>query len=249
MNSRLLRRVILAGVFFSAAVLQAATVSWDGGAGDGLWSSAANWSGDTLPAAEDVINITGATVDWDNDGTGGDNLPRACTINLIGATLNATATLRCAASTINVDSTSTITGSGFWDLDDASFTFEDGASAAMNNWEQKDLNRFSFKLSASGFTAITPVNLRLGSGSLPASIANATYIVDMQDYEGDVGVITLMDFSGGEALTDSQFQTATLDIQNDGNYTANLQWNATARSVELSITALRQLDLYLITPQ
>jgi len=33
---------------------------WDGEAGDGLWSSALNWNGNTLPAAEDVIILTGA---------------------------------------------------------------------------------------------------------------------------------------------------------------------------------------------
>ena len=45
----------------------APTVSWDGGAGDGLWSTAANWSGDVLPGSGDNVllnagaNVTSAT--------------------------------------------------------------------------------------------------------------------------------------------------------------------------------------------
>ena len=40
--------------------VSAETVSWDGEAGDGLWSSPANWSGDTLPQPEDNITISGS---------------------------------------------------------------------------------------------------------------------------------------------------------------------------------------------
>ncbi|MFW5719711.1 MAG: beta strand repeat-containing protein [Candidatus Dojkabacteria bacterium] len=34
-------------------------ITWDGGAGDGLWSSAANWSGDVLPGSTDVVIFNG----------------------------------------------------------------------------------------------------------------------------------------------------------------------------------------------
>ena len=34
-----------------------AAVAWDGGAGDNLWSSAANWSGDVLPGSADQVTI------------------------------------------------------------------------------------------------------------------------------------------------------------------------------------------------
>jgi hypothetical protein len=51
-----------------------ALVTWDGGAGDNLWNSFANWSGDVLPTSEDdvvvpasgpssiVLQGTGATI-------------------------------------------------------------------------------------------------------------------------------------------------------------------------------------------
>src|SRR5262245_7238986 len=32
-------------------------VAWDGGAGDGLWTSADNWSGDSVPGANDDVTI------------------------------------------------------------------------------------------------------------------------------------------------------------------------------------------------
>src|SRR5207249_976437 len=35
----------------------AATVTWTGSGGDGLWGTAANWSGNALPAAADNIVI------------------------------------------------------------------------------------------------------------------------------------------------------------------------------------------------
>jgi hypothetical protein len=38
---------------------QAATVTWDGDAGDGLWFTRENWDGDTLPQEGDTITIAG----------------------------------------------------------------------------------------------------------------------------------------------------------------------------------------------
>ncbi|MFC2009846.1 PKD domain-containing protein [Chloroflexota bacterium] len=65
-NSRKLgiRAVIIVALIFGLGIdvmpVQAASVSWDGGGGDGLWSTAANWSGDTLPQSEDAILISGS---------------------------------------------------------------------------------------------------------------------------------------------------------------------------------------------
>lgn len=47
-----------------------ATKTWDGGGGDGLWSTAANWNNDTLPVAGDDIVFDGtsgsANATWDS---------------------------------------------------------------------------------------------------------------------------------------------------------------------------------------
>ncbi|MFN0051311.1 MAG: hypothetical protein ACKV0T_03920 [Planctomycetales bacterium] len=52
----------------SAEVLETrtvlASVTWDGGAGDGLWTSAANWSGDGVPGSSDDL-----TIDVEGDAT------------------------------------------------------------------------------------------------------------------------------------------------------------------------------------
>ncbi len=63
-----LRRYALVAVLTLATWLgmptpaYAASATWDGGAGDGLWSSAANWSGDVLPTASSIVTISGAGV-------------------------------------------------------------------------------------------------------------------------------------------------------------------------------------------
>jgi hypothetical protein len=38
-------------------LLHAATVSWGGGGGDDSWHTAANWSGDAVPTAQDDVVI------------------------------------------------------------------------------------------------------------------------------------------------------------------------------------------------
>ncbi|MBL9171787.1 MAG: hypothetical protein JNN07_28920 [Verrucomicrobiales bacterium] len=40
--------------------LRGATIAWDGGGGDGLWQTAANWTGDVLPGAADDVILTAA---------------------------------------------------------------------------------------------------------------------------------------------------------------------------------------------
>ncbi|MFL5331539.1 MAG: Ig-like domain-containing protein [Gemmataceae bacterium] len=45
-------------------------VSWDGGAGNLLWNSAANWSNDQLPGSSDSVTISGASGSVSLSGTG-----------------------------------------------------------------------------------------------------------------------------------------------------------------------------------
>lgn len=47
---------------FSPKVALAAAVSWDGGAGNGLWESATNWSNDAVPTTSDDVTIDNAAV-------------------------------------------------------------------------------------------------------------------------------------------------------------------------------------------
>ncbi len=192
------------------------TVTWTGSGGDGLLNTAANW--DTpdgkAPIANDTLLINnGDTV------AHGSALSANSTINLVGSTLDNTGlgAIRLNNATINVDATSSLTGN-FWDLDDASIVFEDGAQANMANWEQKGLNSFTYVLGTSDFTTLTPGALLLGNqpNGLTPSITNATYIVDFTNFVYELGgqSIILMDFSSGGTMTDAAFQTASFDYIN-----------------------------------
>ena len=155
------------------------TVTWTGGGANNLLSNGDNWDAadgkgpinyDTL-----VIN-NGDTVAHDN------SLPFAATIDLVGSELTTDGgVIRLNNSTINVDAASTLSGA-FWDLGGASIIFEDGAQANMANWEQKDLNSFTYQLGAYDFTTLTPGTLRIGNGVRPPDIENATYIADFSNF-------------------------------------------------------------------
>ncbi len=218
-------------VFVSAS--HAATLDWDGDDGDGLLSTAANWDPDQVPATSDTLNIsTGATVSHEN------NLPGSVTINLTGNSSLSTvsAVIRLNNANIDVGSGSSLIGA-FWDLDDADLVFEDGAVASMANWEQKDVNTFTFTLGASGFTTLTPGTFRIGNGSLSGDIANATYTADLASYTGSGGVVTLVDFtSDGAAMDNSKFQGAGgLNVINAGSHAARFFWDDAAEAIKLNI--------------
>lgn len=216
-------------------------VNWDGSEGDGLWVTALNWDGGDVPGVGDVINIVdGGTVSTEGIGvlSPGDNLPSGATITLTGAstlTTGSDAVIRLNGATIRVDGGSTLAGN-FWDLNNGSLSFGDGSSATMSDWEQKGSNSFFFELGASGFTALTPGTFRIGGG---ATIADASYTVDMANYTGGVAVIPLVDFSVDAAsMDDSIFQGAgALNVINAGDYVADIRWNDTTEAIELHITS------------
>ena len=155
------------------------TVTWTGAGGNNLLTNAANW--DTpdgkAPIANDTLLINnGDTV------AHAQNLPVNATINLVGSELTTDgAVIRLNNATINVDAASTLSGA-FWDLDGASIVFEDGAQATMANWEQKDINSFTYELGAYDFTTLTPDRFLIGNGGLTGDIANATYIADFSNF-------------------------------------------------------------------
>ena len=241
MRSRF-QAIVVGLILLPVSSLHADIITWDGDAGDGLWITATNWTGtpdNTAPAPGDTANISnGDTVS--GNGLPSGNLPNGVTVNLTGnSTLTfAGAAFRMNNSILNVASGSSLTG-GFWDLDGATISFEDGAIATMNDWEQKDVNVFNFELGAAGFTTLTPRIFRLGNGGLPADIANATYNVDLANYTGSTGIITLVDFEiDGASMDNATFQGAGgLNILNAGSYAANLQWNDATEAIELNITA------------
>jgi len=210
-----------------------ADLVWDGGGGSVLWSTAANWDPDFVPTAGVTVEIAGSvTVEY------GNNLP-ACFISLKnGAGLKGSGgALRLQGATINVASNSVLSGA-WWDLNAGTLNFQNGAGATMTDWEQKGINRFNFKLGPAGFITLLPGRL-WGSSPITSTISNATYIADMANYIGSTGIITLVDFSADSyGMTPELFQNANLSVTNTDGYVGNLQWNNTAKSIELNVTAL-----------
>ena len=204
--------IALLSVSFS---VQAAT--WDGEAGDGYWTNAVNWSGNTVPGADETIDIANGDV-VDVDGV--DTLPGGLTINLTGGSdiTGTTGAFRLSGSVWNVGAGSDLGGTNFWDLDNATMTFEEGSSATMVDWEQRADNSFTFNLGAAGFTAITPDTLRLAGGT---TMADATYIADLQNYAGSTGSVVLVDFAQNAAgVTASSFLDSTRTVLNPGAFTS-----------------------------
>ena len=242
-HKKTLGAVALLGVLPMAAQ-SAQTVTWDGSAADGLWATGTNWTGsvtsDIVPATGDIVNISNGDTVTSITNT----IPTNLQINLTG---NSTLTrpdsvIRMNGATVTVGSGSGLTGNGFWDLGNASFTFEDGAIVTAGNWELKGANSFTFNLSSTGFTALTPGTFR-NDGNNPATpatlISDDTFAVDMTNYTGGTGIITLMDSAAdAEGMDNTAFQDAILQVNNAGGYTANLQWNDTDEAIELNITAV-----------
>src|SRR5215217_3426644 len=54
---------LLAGAMTSALILASTSdaATWDGGGGDGNWTTAANWASDTAPIAGDLLQFGGTT--------------------------------------------------------------------------------------------------------------------------------------------------------------------------------------------
>lgn len=229
--------LLLAIPMLFACQAQAGLVDWIGG--NGSWTNAANWSTGAVPTAGCTVNISnGSTV---TSPTG--SLPANLTINLSGNSFldRPNNVIRFNNTTVNIGAGSGISGNGFWDLNNGDFVFDDGASASVANFELKGQNTFQFNLGPSGFTTLTPNTFR-NDGNNSASpgtlISNDTFTVDMANYTGGPGIITLIDFvNDAEGIDNAAFQMANLQVLNPGAFTATLQWNDVAESIELLLIA------------
>ena len=211
--------------------------TWDGSEGDSLWTNELNWVGNTLPASSETIEISnGDAVDGTGLPTSG-SLPNSCIVNLSGnsSLTRPSGAIRMNNATLNVASGSGLTGA-WWDLNGATFNFKDGAIATMADWEQKADNTFEFELGSSGFTALAPNRLRLASGT---TMANATYIADLQNYTGGTGTVTLVDFSANpNGVTAASFLDSSRVVTNAGAFTnSTITFDAVNFTIDLNILA------------
>ncbi|WP_083913005.1 sialate O-acetylesterase [Rubritalea marina] len=183
--------------------LGAVDVTWDGGAADSVWTSAANWTEDLLPAQGDVIAIAnGDTVDIPaNDWS----LPAGITVNVAGDSQidNSSAAARLyGGMTFNFATGSGM--SGAWiDLYDGTLNFEDGATFTPSNIQHRGTTSYGLVASATGFTTLTPGALK-DSGSEDWS--DVTFNIDLSAYDTSHGkVLELIDYASHTAAYDGSF--------------------------------------------
>ena len=140
--SHFLRLAIVTACFLAlpaSVTLHAATRTWDNGAGTGVWGTAANWSGDTLPTTSDTVIINNGDTVYANL-----TLPSSLQITVSGNSIwtsNANATtngvIRLGGSTVTVESGSSLSGGNFWDMNGATLNFYDGAIVNLTNWSSR----------------------------------------------------------------------------------------------------------------
>jgi len=209
--------LLLAMVGGLSSNVQAALVSWDGGAGDGLWTSANNWSDNAVPVAGDDVTIDSAAVTWDETAASGTFSGNSLTLTGT-TTLTANTVFRANGATIHIGSQATLGVDGFvfYDWNNGSVTFDAGAKFTNGVWENKGTNQFTFNLDAGGFDTLTPSFVNISG----ANFSTTTYTVDLGAYTGATGTITLVDFGGefGDNLTNATFQTSIHQILNAGAY-------------------------------
>ncbi len=236
-TNRSLTNVPSSGKTINSRVIQAAgvKVKWDGEAKDSLWSNATNWSGDKLPAENDTIIIdTKIKVDAKGMANSGYLPSNSVTTVSGGAILTVSSgAIRMSRNTINVASDGGLEGD-WWDMDNGSFNFEDGASVNLNNWENKGTNVFGFKLGKTGFKTLIATNFYIGGG---ATIANSTFFVNMANYTGSEGKIVLVDIVENKAgITAESFKKAKLIIRNSGNFAnSTITFDETTNDIVLNV--------------
>jgi hypothetical protein len=150
------------------------TITWDDGAGDGLWSSAANWSGDVVPVNGDNVEINGAyNVTFDGNATG-DNFSSLTVAG--GATLTLQKGVTVTFGSVSVDATSTLVYDGTTvSVSASNTTFSTGSTVQYNtgtvyadDYSNLILNNSGLLSSETG--TITAVNLTMnGTGSFTSS--------------------------------------------------------------------------------
>ena len=228
----------LAGLSLTTA--QAAVV-WDGGV-TGSWNTTTNWNPDGLPGSADDVTISNAAVTM-NEGNFNINSLSLINSSLDGidsGTNGAVIRWTNGGTVFNIDGTSNLgTADDFFDMRGVTLNFDSGAKADLGTWEFKDSSKIRFDLADGGFTTINGGRLKTEHA------ANLyTWEVDMADYTGGAGTITLLDFATNNGnlvdMTSALFDTGTRSVLNAGTTYAGstLSWNESLLAVELNITAV-----------
>ena len=205
-------------------------VTWDGEAGDDLWTSPANWSGDVLPSSSNAVSIglaasvtngqndfatleieAGAAVTFSEYTVSGNVITNAGSINYDGVyrLTGAPEITLTASGSFGSDIT-------FLDTQGATINFEDGASFAnpSMSFEHRHANEFGYKLSETGFTTLHAGTLYAGSG---ANWSNVTFNINVSEYNYSNGLsLVLADFSSHVSAFDGTFNPIVHIIETNG---------------------------------
>ena len=227
-----------------------ADIIWDGDAEDGEWTTAANWSTDSLPINTDEVfvgalaTVTSATGDFASleiaEGSSVSfayEYPGNKTFNVSGVLdRDSPSVLRPGGSVINLSSTGSI-GSNLTFLDlgtNTRMSFVDGASfATTTTIELRGATTFDFELSATGFTALELGNLADGGIT---GWSELTFNIDVSAYDVSNGInIILMDFASQASVFTGTFNPNVNIIAEDSGIGGALSYNASTYDLILTI--------------
>jgi hypothetical protein len=219
----------------TATSLIAQESTWTGKGGDRQWTTAANWSDDTLPKRGDSVTLADSGEVLFVGPDGNQYLPKGISLNLRGKTIfsNDQELVRLDTTELTVFSGASLMA-GHLVFYSSQCIFHDGAIVQTRNWEQNGTNVFTFVLGSAGFTTVS------ASGVWFGDIKEMTYIADMAAYKGGEGVVVLMEFkkmNDGSAFTEDDFQNgAALRVENPGQFKGSkIRWNPSEKTLELVV--------------
>jgi len=222
-----------------------ADVTWDGGGTDNLWTTASNWSGNTLPVDGDTVAIAnGDTVDipgnyWD--------LPTGVTINVSGNSQivnNIAAARLYGGMTFNFSSGSGMSGA-YIDLQNGILNFEDGATFTPNSIQHRLTTIYGLTLSSTGFTTLTPGILRQGTDE---DWGDVTFNLDVSNYEVSNGTtVELIDYSGHDSAYGGTFNPTVNLTAGDSGLSGTLSFDTASSKVIYTFDSEAVTTTYTIT--
>jgi hypothetical protein len=224
-------------------------INWDGGGSDDSWNTAANWNPDGVPGADDYVNVgPGATVTEGRSAFRSLTIQAGATVsfneNLFGNIVRVAGAMDLSGVFRIINSTVELSGSlgpniTFLDTDGSEINFADGATFgnALMPFEHKGANTFGYKLSDSGFAALTAGHLYSGNNEVFDAVwTNATYNIDLSAYSISNGAtIVLADYDGHDAEFDGLFNPTVNILAGSSGLDAALSFDTAASRLILTV--------------
>ncbi len=220
-------------------------VSWDGGAGDGLWTSELNWSGNALPASGDTIEISnGDTVDMPADDW---SLATGVTIHVTGNSQidSSMGAARLHSGMVFNFSAGSGIGGQWIHFENCTFNFEDGATFTPGTVQHRFNATYGITFSSTGFTTLTPGELKVWDTE---DWSNVTFNIELSEYDTSNGlVVELIDFAGHADVFNGSFNP-TINVEaGDSGLTGTLSFDTTNSKVIYTFDGVVMPTTYEIT--